>query len=274
MRLHQQVGLRFPPLVLDDVQFSGYAVGGTGRAGQHPVGLDQVLDRVRDADLAFGQQDQEVGDPLELGQDVGRHQHGHAVLAYRREHRAHEVVPGKGVKRGEGLVEDKQPRPPGQRQGQRELCPLPAGQLRGFAVQRDVKLAQPGAGVGRVEAAVQVPGEPDHVRGGQVRVHRRVLRDERDAVQRGARAGGQPPENGRGARGRGRQAYQQVQQRGLARAVGPDQRGQVPPGQRERAVPQRPGPAVVLAQANGLDDVHATPSSPAFSCPGGAARPP
>ncbi len=94
-------------------------------------------------------------------------------------------MPGQRVEHGQWFVEQEQPRPPGQRQGQCELRLLAAGQLAGLAVQRDAELGQPGFGVALVEAPVQVPGQVQHVGRGQVLVHRRVLRDEGDAVQCG-----------------------------------------------------------------------------------------
>ena len=121
--------------------------------------------------------------------------------------------------------------------------------------------------VALVEAAVEVAGQVQHVRGRQVLVQRRVLSDERDAVQRGRRTGGVPPSTVTLARGRRCQADRQVQQGGLSGAVRADQRGHVPGGDRQRAVAQRSRRAVALAQAAGLDDVHATPSVLACAAP-------
>jgi hypothetical protein len=89
---------------------------------------------------------------------------------------------------------------------------------------------QPGPGIRLVEAPVQVGRQVQHVRGGQVLVQRRVLGDERDAVERGRRPGGPAAEHGHDPVGRRRQADRQVQQRGLARAVRADQRSHVPGG--------------------------------------------
>jgi hypothetical protein len=63
---------------------------------------------------------------------------------------------------------------------------------------------------------------------------------------------------GDATRGRRRQADRQVQQRALAGAVGADQRDHVTGGDRQRALAQRPGAAVALAEAACLQDVHAT----------------
>ena len=155
-----------------------------------------------------------------------------------------------------------------------ELRLLAAGQPAGLLLQRDAQLTQPGPGIVLVEPPVQVAGQVQHVGGGQVLVQRRVLGDERDAVQRG-RHRRAAAEHGDGARGRRRQADCQVQQGGLAGAVRADQRRHVPGGNRQRALAQRPGAAVALAQAGGFDDVHATPSVPAPALsrrPAGAPR--
>ena len=59
-----------------------------------------------------------------------------------------------------------------------------------------------------------------------------------------------------------------------AGAVWADQRGHVPGRDRQRALVQRPGAAVPLVQAAGLDDVHATPSvSPPVAPPRSPAPP-
>jgi hypothetical protein len=230
------------------------------RAGQHAVGGEQVIDLAGHLDPAPRHQDEVVGHPLKLGQHVRGQHDRHPVLGRRGHHRGHEVVPGQRVEVRQRFVQHEQARPPSQRQGQRELRLLAAGQLAGLPIQRDAEVGQPGTGVSVVETPVQVAGQVQHVSDRQALIQRRVLRDERDAVQRARRPRGTVTEHGDDARGRRGQADRQVQQRGLARAVRADQRGHVPGGNRQRALAQRPGVAVALAQAAGLDDVHATPS--------------
>jgi hypothetical protein len=92
------------------------------------------------------------------------------------------VVAGDRVQHRHRLIQHEQPRPPGQRQGQRELRLLAAGQPAGLPLQRNAQLAQPGLRVGLVEAPVQVGRQVQHVGGRQVLVQRRVLGDERDAI--------------------------------------------------------------------------------------------
>lgn len=104
-----------------------------------------------------------------------RQHHGCARVGDRGHHRGHELVPGQRIQHRHRFVQHEQVRTPGQRQCQRELCPLPAGQLAGLTPQRDAQLAQPGFGVVLVEAPVQVAGRVQHVGGGQVRVQRRAM---------------------------------------------------------------------------------------------------
>ena len=96
------------------------------------VGGQQVLDLAGQPHLPAGDQDEIAGQPLQLGQYVRGQQHRHAVGGRRRQHRGHEVVPGDRVEHRHRLVQHQQPLAPGQRQGQRDLCLLPAGQLPAF----------------------------------------------------------------------------------------------------------------------------------------------
>jgi hypothetical protein len=58
------VGLRCGAPGLHDSQLPGVSVRLGGRAGQHPVGGEQVIDLAVHLHLAAGQQDDAVGDPL------------------------------------------------------------------------------------------------------------------------------------------------------------------------------------------------------------------
>ena len=155
-----------------------------GWPGQHPVPGQQILDLARYLYLAAGQHDQVVGNPFQLGQHVRGQHHGDPVLGHRGHHRRHEIVPGHRVQHGQRLVQHQQVRAPGQGNSQRELGLLAAGQLADFLLQRDAEVGEARAGVLLVPALVQVPGQVQHVRGRQVPVQRRVLRHERDPVQR------------------------------------------------------------------------------------------
>jgi hypothetical protein len=70
------------------------------------VGGEKLGHRARDLYLAAGEHDQVRGDPFELG---------------------------------EGLVEHQQPGAPGERDGQRELCLLAAGQLADLLPRLDAE---------------------------------------------------------------------------------------------------------------------------------------
>ena len=177
-----------------------------------------------------GTQDEEAGDPLQFGEHVRGQQHRHAVGGHRRQHRGHKVGPGDRIEHRHRLIQHQQPRQAGQRQGQRQLGLLAARQLPGLPLGRDAELVQPGLRVGPVEAPVQAAGHVDHVRDRQVLVQRRVLRHERDPVQRGGRPGSAAAEHGDLARRRRGQADRQVQQRGLAGPVGPTSAATCPAG--------------------------------------------
>jgi hypothetical protein len=101
-------------------------------AGQHPVPGQQVIHLPSDLHPVMGQHDEVVSHPLELGQDVRGQDHRDAVLGHRGHHRGHELVPGQRVEHGQRLVQDQQLRPAGQRDGQRQLGLLTAGQLATF----------------------------------------------------------------------------------------------------------------------------------------------
>jgi hypothetical protein len=227
------------------------------RAGEHAVPSQQAGHLARELEPAVRQHDQVVGHPVQLGQHVRGQHHRDTVPGHRGQHRGHEIAPGHRIQRGQWLVQHQQPGVPGQRHGQRELSLLAAGQLACLPVQRDAQLSQPGLGPRLIPLPVQVAGHLQHGRHRQVLVQRRVLGHERGPVQRARRPGGLAAEHADRAGRRGHQADRHVQQRGLARAVRADQGDQVPVRDGQRAVPQRPGPPVALAEPGGLDDVHA-----------------
>ena len=260
VRPDQQVGLGLATPGMHHAVAFGVPLGFAGRAGQHAVAGQQVVDLAGHLDAAIGQHNEVVRHPLQLGQDVRGQHHRHAVIGDGRHDRGHEVVPGQRVERRHRLVQHEKARPPAQRQGQRQLGLLTPGQLAGLAIQGYVQLSQPGFGVGLVEVTVQVPGQVQRVGDREPRVQRRVLGDEGDPVERGRRPRRHGAENGDAADGRCRQAHRQVQQGGLAGAIRSDQGHHVPLGNGHRALAQGPGLVVALAQTAGFYDVHATPS--------------
>jgi DNA-binding CsgD family transcriptional regulator len=75
-----------------------------------------------------------------------------------------EVLPGHRVERGQRLVEHQQLGPPGQRDRQRELRFLPAGQIADPLVQRYLERLEPVKRPPLVPAPVEVTGQVQHVR--------------------------------------------------------------------------------------------------------------
>ncbi len=156
------------------------------------------------------------------------------------------------------------------RQRQSHLRALTAGQLAGRLVQRDVDARQPRPGQVGVPPPIQPGPHGEQVGHGEVQVQRGVLRDEADAGQHvgvvDRRLIEHPDAAGIGLG----QAGDEMHQGGLAGAVRPDEGGHAPHRQGQRAVAQRPLPAVPLAQSGGLQrDAHARSSR---SLPKKAAR--
>ena len=225
------------------------------------MGGEKVLDFAGHLNASVGDEYEVVGHPLELHKHVGGEQDRHAILGSRGHHRGHEVVAGDRVQRGHRLIEEQEPRPAGQRQRQRQLGLLAARHLPRLAVQRDAELAQAMLGVVLVEAAIQVPRLMQQVGGREVLVERRVLCHEGDLVDRGERTSTIPAEHRHLAATRVHQPDREVQQGRLAGTVWSYQGDYVLFGDRQRAVMQRAGRAVGLAESVGFDDVHATPSA-------------
>ena len=118
------------------------------------------------------------------------------------------------------------------------------------------KRVEPGPGVRPVPGVGQVGNQPQRVGHAQVLVQRGVLRDEGDAVERLGRAGRDAAEHGDLPAGLADEPDGQLQQRGLARPVRADQ-GDDPSGRDgQRAIAQRPGAPVALAEAVCLNRVH------------------
>ena len=92
---------------------------------------------------------------------------------------------GQRVERRHRLVQDEEPWPPGQSEGERELRLLTARQLASLPVQRDAQVGQAGFGIALIEVPIQVAGQVQHVGDREVVVQRGVLGYEGDAVERG-----------------------------------------------------------------------------------------
>ena len=164
--------------------------------------------------------------------------------------RLQELPAGQRVEARDRFVEQQQPRPLGQRERQRDLGPLAAGELADRLVRRDAELRQPRPRPGRVPRAgsacrpwstssaavksrysgVSWATNPTSAQDGRVVVRRLAEDPDRAGV------GPQQPDR-------------QVQQRALAGAVRPDERGDPAGRQLQRAVPQRPGASRTACRA-------------------------
>src|ERR1700733_6827301 len=149
---------------------------------------------------------------------------------------------------------------------------LPAGQPAAAPLEGHLEAIQPVHRPPLVPDAVGVLPELQHVGNGEVAVERLVLGEDGDPGRGVGRAGpavrvnALPAGQDLAAGGR-QQPGGDAHQRGLARAVGPDQRDDAVRGQLEAALAQRHHVAVALGQAAGLQGArllaHAAPPIPA-----------
>ena len=102
---------------------------------QPAVGGEQLVDLAGELDATVGEEDQVVADALEVGDEVRGEHDADRVLGRELHQAAEELPPRERVEAGNGLVEQEQLRPLGDRERQRELRALPArertGTLRG-----------------------------------------------------------------------------------------------------------------------------------------------
>ena len=208
-----------------------------------------------------GEHDEVVAHPLDVGDQMRGEHDADPVLGDGLHQALQEFPPGERVQAGDRLVEQQQLGPLGDREGQGEPGPLPAGQGAGPLPRVQAELPDPALGQLAVPARVEPAAHAQMAGHGKPRVGRGVLGDEADCAQlrRGAGAFAQNRDR---ARGRREQPGCQLQERGLAGAVRPDQPDHPAGRDREGAVGQRPAPPVALAQTACLDDgAHAAPSA-------------
>ena len=132
VRPDQKVDLRLAAPSVHDIQPLAVSVGLRGRAGYDAMACEKVVDLARHLDASVRKENEVVGDPLEFGQHVRGQQHRYAVVDRRRQHRGHEIVSGDRVEHRYRLIQHEQPRPPRQRQAQRELRLLASRQPGGL----------------------------------------------------------------------------------------------------------------------------------------------
>src|SRR5690606_18629378 len=175
--------------------------------------------------------DDALGERLDLGQVVARHDDGRATLVDGTQALPEDLA-GLDVEAGRRLVEEHEARVPDERQRDREAAPLPAGQPAGLAArevgepERLEQLAR-GHGVGVVPAD-EVDDLPDPQRGRQPGLLRR--RAEADAAGGVPRVAAEQPD---GAGVGAAQAGDEAQERRLPGAVGAEEPDElaVPHGQ-------------------------------------------
>ena len=208
-----------------------------------------------------GEHDEVVAHPLDVGDQMRGEHHADPVLGDGLHQALQELPPGQRVQARDRLVEQQQLGPLGDRQGEGELGSLAAGQRPGPLPRVEAELPDPALGQLAVPARVEPLAHAQMAGDGKPGVDRRVLGDEADRAQLRRGAGAAAEDRDR-ARGRREQPGRQLQQGGLARAVGPDQPDHPAGRDREGAIGQRPAPPVALAKsAGGKDGGHAAPTA-------------
>ena len=226
------------------------------------VGRQQLVDVARDLDPRVDEDDQVVTDPFEVGDEVRGENDTRAVLGNDLHETLKELTPCERIEARHGFVEQEKLRSLRHRQGQGQLGALAARELACLLVRvkpeaHDAILGQP-----RVPARVHPGAEAQVVTDRHPRVGRCVLGDETYAgklVRCHARA---TTEDGDRPGARLQKADGQLEQRGLAGAIGPDEPDDLAGGYGERAPRGRPLLSIALAEAIRLQDGgHATSSA-------------
>ena len=216
---------------------------------QAVVRRQQLVHLARHLDPRRHQHDQVVADPLEVGHQVRREDHAHAMVDDHLHQALEELAPGQRVEAGHRLVEDEELGPLGHGQGEGELGPLATREGAGPLARVQVQLVDAPPGHGVVPARVHVGAHGQVVLHTEAGVGRGVLGHEAHPGQLGRVVGGRLAQHLDAARARAEQPDGQVQQGGLAGAVGADQSDHVAGRDVEIALLERPAPAVALAQA-------------------------
>jgi len=182
---------------------------------------------------------------------VGGEQDGAALVGLFA-HGRPEALAGRDVHPCRRFVQDDQVAVAGRGEGEADALCLASGELVDLAVG---DLRDPGAGhhVRRaVGPRVQVAGEADEF-GDRHVVHQAAALEHRADLARDDRLPGRRPEQAHAARVGGLQAEQQVQRRGLPRAVGSEQCHGLPRAQAQRQPVHGADLAVRLAHLVELD---------------------
>ena len=180
---HEQRRLPFGVALADDVVHARDARGVAARAGQQPVARDDLRDRSVQLRGALGERDQVIADALELGDDVGGENDRDPLVDDGLHHRVQELAARERVERGHRLVEQQQPRLLGERQRQRDLCLLAAGELTDLLLRGKAETLDSRGGQLLVPARVELAPVRERLGDRQVPVQRMVLRDEAEPRQ-------------------------------------------------------------------------------------------
>ena len=89
--------------------------------------------RAVDAQHAVDQDADPIGDPFDVGQDMGAEQDRPPLALNEMDHRHQEIAAGDGVEAERGVIEDEQVGIGGDRQGQGDVTRWPLDSRRSFA---------------------------------------------------------------------------------------------------------------------------------------------
>ena len=228
--------------------------------GQAPARTDQcamlgehLVDVAAELGPRSGEKDQVVTDPLEVVQQVRRHDDRKTPIGHRRGERRQELATSQRVQRGHRLVEQQELGPLRQDQAQADLGPLTAREGGDRSVRRDPQCGQSCPSCSGIPVAIEVRADLQMVFGAEALVEGHVLGEVSDAGQELLALLGNSAEHLRFTRAGGAQPDEELQQRRLPRPVRPDQRRDMTGRHRHRAVLQRPVGAVALAQPGRVD---------------------
>src|ERR1022692_4653745 len=164
----------------DDLPVSRPGAGIAAGPGELAVRGEQFPDLAGELDPGGDDHDQEVADPLQVGDQVRGHHDADLVPGGELRQALQELAAGERVEAGDRLVEDEQLGLLGDGQGQGELGALPTRQLPGLLARVQAQPLDPVAGQRGVPARVEMGAEPQVVGYAEPGVGGRVLRDEAD----------------------------------------------------------------------------------------------
>ena len=205
--------------------------------GQQPVRREHLVDRAGELDPRLREDHEVIADPFEVGDDVRGEDHRHAGVGDDLHHRLQELPPRERVERGDGLVEQQELRPLRERERERHLGLLPAGELSDLLAGREAEQLDAPDGDLLVPARIELATELQRLADGEALVQRVILGDEADPRQDGpGLRTRRAAEHAHLARTRLAQPDRELQERRLSRSVRPDQRGDAARRDLERAV--------------------------------------